>query len=52
MSSAIVPHLTRKSFVGVASYLLGFAATFVDVRLAFILYALTPLFFITPQTVR
>jgi uncharacterized membrane protein len=49
---AVVPHLTRKSFVGVISYLLGVAATLVDVRVAFVLYALTPLFFITPPQPR
>ena len=46
--SAVVPHLTRKSFVGVVSYLLGAAATLFNVHVAFVLYALTPLFFITP----
>jgi TMEM175 potassium channel family protein len=51
MSGAIVPHLARKSFVGVVSYLLGVAATFVDIRVAFFLYAITPLFFITPPQV-
>ena len=48
MACAIVPHLMRKSFVGVISYLLGVVATFVDVDIAFALYALTPLFFVTP----
>ncbi len=43
-----VPHLTRKSFVGVISYLLGVAATLFNVHIAVVLYALTPLFFITP----
>jgi hypothetical protein len=47
-----VPHLTRKSFVGVISYLLGVAATFFDVRIALVLYALKPLFFITPRQPR
>ena len=46
--SAVVPHLTRKSFVGVISYLLGAAATLLNVHVAFVLYALTPLFFIAP----
>jgi len=32
----------------VVSYLLGVAATFFNVQIAFVLYALTPLFFITP----
>ena len=50
--SAVVPHLTRKSFVGVISYLLGAAATLLNVHVAFVLYALTPLFFITPPQSR
>ncbi len=48
MIGAKIPHLTRKSFVGVISYLLGVAATLFNVHIAFVLYALTPLFFITP----
>jgi hypothetical protein len=48
LTNAKIPHLTRKSFVGVISYLLGVAATWLNVHIAFILYALTPLFFITP----
>ncbi len=50
--SAVVPPLTRKSFVGVVSYLLGAAATLFNVHVAFVLYALTPLFFITPPQSR
>jgi TMEM175 potassium channel family protein len=52
MMGAVVPHLTRKSFVGVISYLLGVAATLFNVHIAFVLYALTPLFFITPPQPR
>src|SRR5438552_1240600 len=52
MADTVVPHLTRKSFVGVASYLLGAAATFFNMHLAFVLYALTPLLFITPPQPR
>jgi len=48
MVGAVVPHLTRKSFAGVVSYLLGVAATLFNVHVAFVLYALTPLFFVTP----
>ena len=40
------------AIVGVISYLLGVAATFFNVHLAFVLYALTPLFFITPPQPR
>jgi uncharacterized membrane protein len=42
------PHLVAKSFVGVASYLLGAAAAWWNVYAAFALYLLTPLFFIVP----
>ncbi len=52
MIGARVPHLTRKSLVGVVSYLLGVGATLFNVHVAFVLYALTPLFFITPPQVR
>jgi TMEM175 potassium channel family protein len=42
------PHIIRKSFVGVISYLLGAAAAWLNVEIAFVIYALTPLFFIVP----
>ena len=42
------PRFVRKSFVGVGSYLLGAAAAWFSVHLAFALYRLTPLFFIVP----
>jgi hypothetical protein len=48
MINAQVPHLMQKSLVGVISYLFGVAAGWFDVHAAFVLYALTPLFFITP----
>jgi len=51
MIGAVVPHLTLESFVGVISYLIGAAATFFDARVSFVLYALTPLIFITPPQV-
>ena len=52
MISEKIPHLTRRSFIGVVSYLLGVAAGWFNVHAAFVLYALTPLFFITlPQPV-
>jgi uncharacterized membrane protein len=41
-------HIVRKSFVGVASYLIGAAAAWFSVYAAFIVYLITPLFFITP----
>ncbi len=52
MVGAVVPNLLCKSFVGVISYLLGVVATFFNVNVAFVLYALTPLFFITPPQPR
>jgi TMEM175 potassium channel family protein len=42
------PHIIRKSFVGVFSYLAGVAAAWFNVDMAFVIYALTPLFFIVP----
>ena len=42
------PHIIRKSFVGVAAYLTGVAAAWIHVDLAFVIYGLTPLFFIVP----
>jgi hypothetical protein len=47
MTGAVAPHLTRKSFVGVVLLARGRPRS-VDVRVAFVLYALTPLFFVTP----
>ncbi len=44
------PHIIRKSFVGVFSYLIGAAAAWLSVYAAFIVYLLTPLFFIVPPT--
>jgi hypothetical protein len=41
-------HVVRKSFVGVLSYLLGVSAAWLDVRPAFLIYMLTPVFFIVP----
>jgi TMEM175 potassium channel family protein len=46
------PHIIRKSFVGVVSYLLGSAAAWGSVHVAFAIYLLTPLFFIVPVTRR
>jgi len=46
--SAQDPRIIRKSFVGVVSYLLGVVAAWLSVQAAFILYMLTPLFFIVP----
>jgi uncharacterized membrane protein len=42
------PYIIRKSFVGVFSYLIGVAAAWFSVHAAFLIYLLTPLFFITP----
>ncbi|HEX9301511.1 MAG TPA: TMEM175 family protein [Casimicrobiaceae bacterium] len=46
------PHIIRKSFTGVVSYLLGAAAAWASVYAAFLLYMLTPLFFIVPPEPR
>src|SRR5262249_34963657 len=42
------PHGTLKAMVGPASYLVGAAAAWVSIPAAFAIYALTPLFYITP----
>ena len=42
------PHGTRKAMIGPASYLAGAAAAWFSVHAAFVIYALTPLFYITP----
>jgi len=46
------PHIIRKSFVSVFSYLIGAAAAWFIVQAAFLMYLLTPLFFIVPPTRR
>lgn len=46
------PHVIRKSFVGVASYLAGAAVAWYFVDVAFAVYFLTPLFFIVPPQTR
>jgi TMEM175 potassium channel family protein len=42
------PHIILKSFVGVASYLIGAACAWFNVDVAFAVFLLTPLFFIVP----
>lgn len=42
------PHIIRKSFIGPLSYLAGASLAWLSTELAFALYFLTPLFFITP----
>jgi uncharacterized membrane protein len=46
------PHAVAKGFIGPASYLVGAAAAWVSVYAAFVVYALTPLFYITPWQYR
>lgn len=48
LAGAQEPHIIRKSFVGVASYLAGVAVAWFSVDVAFAVYLLTPLFFIVP----
>ena len=45
-------HIIRKSFVGVFSSLIGAATAWFIVPAAFLIYLLTPLFFIVPPTRR
>jgi uncharacterized membrane protein len=48
LAAAQDPHAFIKSLVGPASYLIGAAAAWVSVHAAFVVYLLTPLFYITP----
>jgi uncharacterized membrane protein len=52
LADAQVPHIIAKSFVGVASYLIGAALAWVNVYAGFAAYFITPLFFIVPPTRR
>jgi len=42
------PHAVIKGFIGPASYLVGAGLAWVNIYAAFVVYALTPLFYITP----
>jgi hypothetical protein len=42
------PHVIRKSFIGPLSYLVGTGVAWFNTDLAFVVYFVTPLFFITP----
>jgi uncharacterized membrane protein len=42
------PHSIRRSFVGIVSYLVGVAVAWISVHAAFLVYLVTPVFFITP----
>jgi uncharacterized membrane protein len=42
------PHVIRKSFIGPLSYLIGVGVAWINTDLAFVVYFITPLFFITP----
>jgi uncharacterized membrane protein len=44
------PHALLKSMVGPLSYLVGAGAAWFSVHAAFVVYVLTPLFYITPPT--
>ena len=46
------PHAIVKGFIGPASYLVGATAAWISVYAAFVIYALTPLFYITPWQYR
>jgi uncharacterized membrane protein len=46
------PRGLRKAFVGPLSYLLGAAAAWIDTPAAFVIYGLTPLFYVAPPAAR
>ncbi|MFC3108970.1 TMEM175 family protein [Undibacterium arcticum] len=52
LASSQDPHVIRKSFIGVVSYLIGASAAWFSVHAAFLFYMLTPLFFIVPPQPR
>ena len=45
---SVDPHIMKKSLIGPISYLLGTAAAWICIPAAFVVYMITPLFFITP----
>jgi hypothetical protein len=49
LAAAQDPHGMRKALIGPGSYLLGAAVAWLSVHVAFVIYALTPLFYITPK---
>jgi len=52
MANSQDPHVIRNSFVGVASYSIGAIAAWRSVYAAFLVYLLTPLFFLVPPAGR
>jgi uncharacterized membrane protein len=48
MAGAEDPHVLRKSLVGPLSYLAGAGVAWINPDLSFVVYLITPLFFITP----
>jgi uncharacterized membrane protein len=46
------PHLLRKSLVGIAAYLVGVGGAWINVNIAFVAYAITPLLFIVPARIK
>jgi uncharacterized membrane protein len=46
------PHAALKGLVGPASYLLGACLAWINVYAAFVVYGLTPLFYLTPRDAR
>jgi uncharacterized membrane protein len=48
LADTVIPHIIRKSFVGVLSYLVGAVVAWFEPYAAFVIYLLTPLFFVVP----
>mgnify|MGYP001217224654 CR=1 FL=1 len=46
------PHIIKKSFIGVFSYLAGAAIAWISVYVGFFIYLITPLLFIVPPRLR
>lgn len=48
LADTVIPHIIPKSFIGVLSYLVGAAVAWFAPYAAFVIYLLTPLFFVVP----
>ncbi|HET8608185.1 MAG TPA: TMEM175 family protein [Burkholderiales bacterium] len=48
LADTVIPHIIPKSFIGVLSYLVGAAVAWFVSHAAFVIYLLTPLFFVVP----
>jgi len=52
LENAQDPHIIKKSFIGVFSYLVGAGAAWISIYAGFFMYLITPLLFIVPPEFR